>query len=295
MAPASHPPPQDLKAGIRRLEDSGLVVENLVGADQHGYLSGTDDDRLDALNRAFNEHDFSAVFCARGGFGSTRILDRVDFAGLSHNPKLIVGYSDITALQLAALSVVAVPSLSAAMVAVDWPAIAETEADCILSILDGTADSGIYSESGIALKPALSGAAEGRLIGGNLTMVCRLIGSPYMPDMTDCILFLEEVGEAPYRIDGLFAQLHLSGTLGSIGGLVLGAFTDAAPKAGQASLGLQEVLAHWVDVAGVPAASGLPYGHISPKEPIPIGVEAELVVERSGASLRACEPLVVRA
>ncbi|MBT8399296.1 MAG: LD-carboxypeptidase [Rhodothermia bacterium] len=294
VAPGSHPPLQELKAGMQRLEKAGLIPENRVGADQYGYLSGRDADRVNALNRALTSPDLKTIFCARGGFGTTRILDRVDFAALAASPKLIVGYSDITALQLGALSVAAVPSLSAAMVAVDWPAIAEPEAGLILSILNGTADTGIYGESGIAMKPARAGAVTGPLVGGNLTMVCRLIGTPYLPDLSECILFLEEVGEAPYRIDGLFSQLHLSGILEKIGGLVLGAFTDAAAKPGQASLELDDVLAHWVDVAGVPAASGLPYGHISPKQPIPIGVEAELVVHQGDASLRATEQLTIR-
>ncbi len=293
VAPASHPPLQELNAGIHRLEGDGLLVVNLVGSDQVGYLSGTDEDRLHVLNQVLADPDVKAIYCARGGFGTTRILDRVDFEALARNPKLIIGYSDITALQLGALSVAAVPSLSAAMVAVDWPAITDSEAGTISSILTGTAASGIYSESGIALQPAKTGTARGHLVGGNLTMLCRLIGTPYLPDMSGCILFVEDVGEPPYRIDGLFSQLHLSGILGRIGGLVLGAFTDAVPPPGQVSLELADILARYVEIAGVPAATDLPYGHISPKEPIPIGIEAELIVGEGAASLRTSEQLTV--
>jgi muramoyltetrapeptide carboxypeptidase len=136
------------------------------------------------------------------------------------------------------------------------------------------------------------GTAEGVLIGGNLTLLTRLVGTPYLPDLAGAILFLEDVGEEPYRIDGLLAQLNLAGILDRIGGLVLGAFTAASPARLGPTLALREVFDDYFGEAPYPVARGLVYGHIASKNTLPIGVRARLEVGASRAALSILEPVV---
>ncbi len=294
VAPASAPTEwSDFEAGIRRLQAAGLtVVSSVEPKTQMGYLSASDDARAEALNNALRRSDVRAIFCARGGYGALRIIERIDYASMESAPKIIVGYSDVTAIHLAVLARTGIPGLSAAMVATDWGSIDEREASSVLNCLSGDAASGVFAPEGIALKAVRQGKAEGRLIGGNLSVLCRLIGTPYLPDVTGAILFVEDVGEPPYRIDGMLAQLRLSGVLRRIGGLVIGSFTEADPPPGKPSLPLDDVLNHYAAFVDGPVASGLPYGHFQPKEPVPVGIRGRLSVDGQSARLSALEQLV---
>ena len=296
VAPSSAPvEPADLSEGLRRLRQWGFQLATAYDmTDPPGYLADPDDLRLAYLNETLARDDVRAVFCVRGGYGSLRLLDRVDFGAIQRSPKIIIGYSDVTALHLAILARTGIPGLSAAMVATDWKEIDEKEADAILSILSGKADSGIFASDGLAIAPEKPGTAEGRSIGGNLTLLCRLLGTPYFPDPTGAILFIEEVGEQPYRIDGLFAQLKLAGVLDRIAGLVIGGITDSDPIPNRPSLDLDDVLRHYMQFVDGPVASALPYGHFQPKTPMPVGVRVRLDVDDRHARLAALEPVVTR-
>jgi muramoyltetrapeptide carboxypeptidase len=257
-----------------------------------GYLSGDDDDRLDELNDLLARDDLDAIFCLRGGFGLLRILDRVDYAAARANPKLVVGYSDITALHLALLAKAGLPGISGPMVAPDWSKIDEETERQFWSIAGGAAPVEILGPAGERLTGMRDGLYEGRLIGGNLSLVCALIGTPYLPDLGGAILFVEDVGEPPYRIDGLLARLRLSGMLGQLGGLVFGAFTDAEPAAGRPSLSVDEVLETYAGYVNGPVACGLVYGHFPKKSTLPIGVAAQLDVSGGFAALTVLESVV---
>ena len=152
----------------------------------------------------------------------------------------------------------------------------------------------IVGPGGEQLEGMRPGRAEGVLLGGTLTLVAALIGTPYLPDMTGAILFLEEVGEPPYRIDRLLAQLKLAGLLGRLGGLVLGGFTGAEPPPNRPSLSLDAVLAHYTAGLACPVARGLVYGHFNPKSTLPVGVRARLEVEGDAAHLTVLDPVTRR-
>jgi muramoyltetrapeptide carboxypeptidase len=152
----------------------------------------------------------------------------------------------------------------------------------------------VIGPRGELLTPLRPGSAEGVLLGGNLAMVVRLIGTPYLPPLEGSILFLEDVGEEPYRIDAMLAQLKLSGILDRLGGLIFGAFTDWRPEEGTPTLSLDEVVYDYASRLTIPVARGLVYGHFPVKNTIPVGVRARLEVTSDGASLAVLEPVVCR-
>lgn len=281
---------RDAEAGLGALRARGLTVETGRSlAPRVGYLSGTDADRAHEMNTLFARDDLDAILCVRGGFGALRILDLLDWDALRAHPKLIIGYSDITALHLAAWSQAEVPGLSAAMAAPDWPEIDPASEQQLWDVASGAHPWTVVGPGGEPLAPMNAGTAEGTLIGGNLYLIASLVGTPYMPDLTGAILFLEDIGELPYRIDGYLAHLRLAGILERLGGLVYGAFTEGDPG-DRPTLSLDEVLEHYAQFVGGPVARGLVYGHFPRKTPMPVGVQARLTVG-ARADLATLSPL----
>ena len=273
---ASH----DVAGGLAALRATGLTVEAAyeIEGGAAGYLAGSDAARAEALNRLLRRDDLDAVVCLRGGYGLLRILDRVDYgAARAHRP-LVVGYSDVTALHLALWARAGVPGVSGPMVAPDWPALDAETAAAFWHVVGGAAGYDLVGPGGEPLAPLREGEAEGVLLGGNLSLVAALLGTPYLPDLDGAILFVEDVGEPPYRIDGLLARLRLAGVLDRLGGLVFGMFTGAAPPADRPSLSVDEVLAHYAGFVNGPVARDLVYGHVPRKATVPVGVRARLAV-----------------
>jgi muramoyltetrapeptide carboxypeptidase len=261
--------------------------------EQHGYLAGSDASRAAELNEALSGEGLpDALICVRGGYGSLRILDRIDYAAARRRPRLLVGYSDITALQLALLRKCGWASISGPMVAVDWKHPDEASIDQFLRLASGRHGETLSGPNGEPLTPVTTGSAGGILIGGNLTLLSRLAGTPYLPDLTDAILFLEEVGEPPYRVDGYLAQLRLAGLLDRVAGVVLGGFTEASPTPGRPSLDMDRVFEDYFGGLGIPVARNLAYGHFPVKSAIPIGVRAHLEVSSDVATLTLLEQVV---
>lgn len=292
VAPASAAlDPADADAGLRALRQRGLTVD-MARVSPTAYLAGTDESRASAFNAALRRDDVDAIVCLRGGYGVLRMLDRVDYDAARAHPKLIVGYSDITALHLALYARAGLPGISGPMVASDWgPGLdAETEAD-FWRVAGGASDYDVLGPGGEALTPLHAGEAEGVLLGGNLALVSSLVGTPYLPDLTGAILFLEDVSEAPYRIDGMLARLRLAGVLDQLGGLVFGLFTDATVKPGRPTFTVDEVLAHYAPFVDGPVARGLVYGHVPRKTTMPVGVRARLTASASSAALRILTPV----
>jgi muramoyltetrapeptide carboxypeptidase len=291
-APASAPlDAARYRAGLDALRARGLSVETpRPSLAAHGFLAGPDADRLGELNALLRREDLDAIVCVRGGYGVLRLLPGLDYEAARAHPKLVVGYSDITALHLALYAQAGLAGLSGPMVAPDWPDLdAETEAQFWHFAEGGTGP--VVGPGGEALVGVRPGRSEGVLLGGNLTLVAALLGTPYLPDLRGAILFLEEVGEPPYRIDRLFAQLRLAGVLDALGGLVLGAFTDAEPPPNRPSLSLDAVLDDYTRDLNYPVARGLIYGHIARKSTIPVGVRARLDVEGDAAALTVLDPV----
>lgn len=293
IAPASLP--DDLSRidrGIAALETHGFQVVRYRNFNHGpGYLAGTDQERADELNHFLLRTDLDALICVRGGYGCMRILPLIDFEAAREHPKLLIGYSDITALHLAFLAQAGWAGLSGPMVAIEWPDAEETSIAHFLDFAGG-ATGPLLGPLGETLRGVKSGAAEGLLVGGNLSMVVRLLGTPYLPSLKGSILAVEDVGEEPYQIDAYLSQLHLSGVLQDLGGLVLGGITEGDIPSGKRSLSMQEVLDHYIDLLSCPVATNLVYGHFSPKSTLPIGVQSRFNVSGETASLDVLEPVV---
>ena len=256
----------------------------------HGYLAGPDADRLAELNTVLRDPDLKAVFCVRGGYGTLRLLPRLDYTAARAHPKLLVGYSDITALQLALFHRAGWRSLSGLMVASDWHAPDPDAERLFWALARGGMPDPLLGPGGEVLAPERPGTAEGVLLGGNLSMLCRLVGTPYLPPLEGAILFLEDVGEPPYRIDGLLAQLRLAGLLERLGGLLFGRFTGWDEEEAAPTLSLDEVLREYASDVDGPVASSLVYGHLPRKNTLPLGVRARLSVTEDAAALSLLEP-----
>ena len=293
VAPASAvKDPSRLHAGVEYLRTLGFKLkQGRTAYSTEGYLSGTDTERADELNRFLRDPEVDALICVRGGYGCLRILPSIDYEAAQSYPKIVVGYSDITALQLALFARAGVPSISGPMVSTEW-ADSNPESEALfLQLASGGTPSPLLSPTGTPLRPMRNGSVTGYLLGGNLAVLVRMIGSPYLPSLKGSILFIEDIGESAYRIDGMLAHLKLSGVWDSLGGLVLGQFTeDTSPE--RTSEDIASVFTHYCSDAPFPVATGLIYGHIPMKNSIPIGVKAQLSVTDTAASLHMLEPVV---
>lgn len=237
------------------------------------YLAGPDAARLADLHTALADPAIAAIHALRGGYGCLRLLDAVDTALLRAHPKLLIGYSDLTALH-ALWAREGVASLHAPMPASDLlkpghDAQAQADADALFALLR------TGWPAGTVLAPALEpgrphhgGVAEGRLVGGNLSLLAALMGTPWAWDAHHAIVFIEDVHEEPYRVDRLLTQLRLGGVLGAAAGFVLGSFTDEAyPDA---------LLRELLLPLGKPVLGGWPAGHGTPNRPLPLGLPVRL-------------------
>ncbi len=293
LAPSSPPKkPGQIEAGIARLESLGYRVERgRPRLTPRGYLAGPDAERLDEFNRYLRRDDVKALFCVRGGYGALRLLPHLDYAAARQHPKLLVGYSDVTALHLALYKNAGWRGLSGPLV-VEWGDLDAESVAQFQAMVQGRAPQSLTGPRGERLTALRSGTAEGVLLGGNLTMLVRLLGTPYLPPLDGALLFLEDVGEQPYRIDALLAQLKLAGILDRLGGLILGAFTAWQPDHDRPTLTPAEVFFDYLHDAPYPVATGLVYGHFTNKSTIPVGVRARLEVTEDNAAFSTLEPVV---
>jgi muramoyltetrapeptide carboxypeptidase len=282
VAPSS--PQRDderLRRGIRYFESRGYKV--LCGANlwrRHGYLAGTDAERLADLNGMIAAPRVRMIIGGRGGYGMTRILEGVDYRRLKRDPKIVVGFSDLTALSCALLSRIGMASFSGAMPGVDfWSETIDPFAEeSFWKSVTSTRPLGrIRQPESHPIVGLRRGIAEGPLVAGNLTLLAALVGTRYLPDMRGAILLVEEIGEEAYRVDRLLSQLYNAGILGRIAGLAFGAFTDAGPKRVSVDpLPIEEIFAEYIERAGVPAIGGVLYGHIPTKLTLPVGARVRI-------------------
>jgi muramoyltetrapeptide carboxypeptidase len=295
VSPASTPATQEkVDKGGRYLEGLGYRVK--IGRHvmaQYGYLAGTDEERSADLNDMLRDPAVKAVFALRGGYGTPRILDLIDYRAARRNPKILVGYSDITGLQLALFRKTGLVTFSGPMVAVEmWDHIDPyTEENFWRVITSGSRVGSLQNPDDEPLVTHNKGKTSGILVGGNFSLLASLMGTPYLPDLRKAILVLEDVDEAPHRVDRMFAQLRHAGVLKNIGGLVLGKFTDCVPSdPSKPHLTIDQVLQEAVSAVDCPVLTNLQYGHIAKKLTIPFGVRATLDT-RTG-SLRVSEGAV---
>jgi muramoyltetrapeptide carboxypeptidase LdcA involved in peptidoglycan recycling/CubicO group peptidase (beta-lactamase class C family) len=268
IAPASPFNPDQFNRGLTVLESMGFEIEIPPGIfSSKGYLAGDDLHRSELLNNAFKSTEIKAIICARGGFGSIRILDRLDYDAIGKNPKIFVGFSDISSLLTAIYERCGVVTFHGPTVTSLADADKET-VSALFSILTSEKVLSIYDPYAISIKPGL---AKGPVMGGNLTTLCHLVGTPFEPEFSGHILFLEDRGEAPYRIDRMLTQMKMAGCFEGLSGMILGSFSECGD--------LPDVIQVFKDCfAGfdIPILAGIKAGHEKTNIALPIGLEATL-------------------
>lgn len=265
--------PIDLDRAIENAENLGW--EPVIGPhakSRHTYFAGTDEERLADFNQALRDDTIDGVWCLRGGYGAMRLLQGVDYDALTSRPKPVIGYSDISALHCAIGAQSSLATIHGPTARTRLSAFTERS---LRAAATRTADPcGVASDA----RTLVSGRARGRLVGGNLALLCALHGTPFQPNYDGAILVLEDVNEAPYRIERMLLQLRLSGDLQNCAAIAFGSFTNTGEK--DDSLGgtrpLPEILEEAAKAVGVPTISGIPLGHVTDQWSIPLGMQAEL-------------------
>lgn len=290
IAPAGPPDRERLKKGIRFLKGRGYRVKIYPQARKKlGYLAGDDRSRADALNAAFADEDISAVFCARGGYGSLRILRYVEFDIIRANPKIFIGYSDITALLLAIYSGTKMVTFHGPMLAVEFGRrLRRFTVDSFFRAIESKTPSGLIEKpAGYKIARIVGGVAEGRIVGGNLSLMAKLIGTGFLPNFKGKIVFFEDTEEEAYRIDGYLAQLFAATDFGQAKGYVIGEYTRTEPRYGYSSgWSVTQVIKDYFSALDRPCIYGFPCGHGAEKITIPIGVKTVLDADKKSVSFK---------
>ena len=268
ISPAGPVSQSDLQAGCETLQSAGFNVRSATHLyDRNGYLAGKDEARLEDLQTMFLDQEIKAIFCARGGYGCLRILEKLDFRVIQENPKILVGFSDITALLMAIHGMTGLVVFHGPMVR-DLASGHPHNRESLFHMLSSAQPLSWDLSQCEILRP---GKARGPLMGGNLSLVCHLLGTPFMPSLHGCILFLEDRGEVAYRVDRLLTHLRLSGRLKGITGIIAGQFDETGIDAPQNRL-LLDIAAD----LGVPFVAGFPVGHGKRNTTLPMGPSALL-------------------
>ena len=299
IAPSSPPNSRAaLENAIMALESLGYrITHSDVIFARSGYLAGSDEDRALDFVDAYTEETSRAVLCVRGGYGATRFLKHVNWSAIQH-PKIFMGFSDVTALSCALWKKCGFPSFSGPVLMSD---LVGKKPDRVswhhaVSLMNGERSSGNLIENPFNLSnltALVPGESYGRLMGGNLSLICSLLGTPWMPDFDKSILYLEDIGEAPYRVDRNLTQLKNAGILEGVSGIILGDFgysPDMRKNDEQQRLQtLDSVFEDRLTDLGVPVLANVPFGHIRPKVTIPFGVlvildcnNRNIIVQESG-------------
>lgn len=291
---------EELDIARESLEGLGLKVK--VGQhvlDRHGSLGGLDKDRAADMNRFFADASVKAVLPTRGGWGTARLLPLLDFDLIRRNPKILMGYSDITALLNGIHARTGLVTFHGPNAGGRWD---EFSVGYVRRILfggetvtfdnpKGTSDRNVLTQTENRIRVITPGTASGRLLGGNLTVLTAILGSPYVPSFDDAILFLEDVGEDWYRVDRMMTSLKLAGILPKIRGFIFGTCSECGPGEGFASLTPEEIFRDHIAPLRVPAWSGAMIGHAQPQWTLPVG--ARVTIDASAGTVTMAENAVV--
>lgn len=267
--------PVDLDRAVANARTFGW--EPVVGEharDSEAYFAGADEGRLADVNAALRNDNIAAVWCLRGGYGAMRLIERIDYEALRRTPKAIIGYSDITAFHCAIATQCQLGSIHGPTARSTLTPFSER------SLRAAVLRDGDPCGEAPKAKVLVPGRARGRLMGGNLALLCALHGTPFEPNYEGAVLVLEDVNEAPYRVERMLLQLRLSGALLQCAAIAFGSFTNAGHTSdrtlGGTTRSMDEVLLEAAEVVGVPCLSGIPVGHIDDQWSIPLGLDAEL-------------------
>ena len=272
-------PTENIKLAKVWLEGLGFKVELAPSCfASYGYLAGKDELRADNLNSMFADKTIDGIICLRGGYGATRILDMVNFDTIKANPKIFVGYSDITALHIAINQICKLVTFHGPTAS---PNIAGglddfSKREFLRAIMDIEPMKNIPTPRDTKIQTLVKGKACGIIVGGNLSLISATMGTQYEIDTKGKILFLEEIGEEPYRIDRMLTQLALAGKFDDAEGIILGDWNDCESKIYDNSLSLMEVFGDIVVPFGKPTIFDLKAGHCKPEVTLPFGVKAVL-------------------
>jgi muramoyltetrapeptide carboxypeptidase len=285
----------DLDIAVESFQAIGLkVTVGKHALDRDGYFAGKDKDRAADINTAFADPEVKGIFAIKGGWGCNRILPFLDFEIIAKNPKIIFGYSDITTLLNSLYQRTGLVSFHGPVGVSYW---GQDQAEQMRKMLfeggkftiknQPSKDDKALTQRKNRIQVINSGIVQGRLVGGNLTVLTSMVGTPYLPDMQGKILFLEDVSESIYRVDRYLSTLQLAGKLEQLTGVAFGQCTDCNPEKGYGGFTLLEILEHYFKPLGIPAFMGGQFGHVRDNNIIPIGVHVELNADQG--SLRLLE------
>ncbi len=294
ITPASAISRTAFESSLSNLEALGFKVKYSPNMRvKKGFLAGTDAQRVKDLHDMFLDSQVSGIFCARGGYGSGRLVSQLDYDLIRNNPKVFIGYSDITALHYAIHANTGLVTFHGPVAASSFPKSTE-------KYFEDVVIKGKEVKLKAVSKPDESnrafysfvikdGTGQGPLVGGNLSLMVSLMGTPYDLDFDGKIVFIEEIGESPYRVDRMLTQILNSGKLNKAAGVALGVFNGCEtrpddPDFGD-SLSLKEVLEDRLSSLSIPVAYGFPIGHISENATLPMGVPASLDTSKFTLSL----------
>ncbi len=296
ISPASTP--DDLtriEKSVKYFESLGYKVKTGKNIGKYrGYLAGTDEQRVEDLHGMFTDKDVKAIICLRGGYGSPRLLDKISFKLIRNNPKIFVGYSDITALQMAFLAKCGLVTFAGPMAAVDFHSNVEPYTEEIFWAMVTSAKKFGDYRLDPERETSFYGAKEvqGRVIGGNLALFCSVAGTPFMPSLKNKIMMVEDVSEPPYRIDRLLNQLMLLKGWDEVQGLISGVFSDSdEPDKEKKTLTAEEVFSDYYGQLNIPYVMNFPHGHIKKNHTIPFGIEVKISPKKK--NIRFLEPAVI--
>lgn len=280
IAPAGPPNKRHLLKALPILENLGLHVKLGQHIDAtYGYLAGTDEQRLSDLHEMIANPQIRGIIFARGGYGTPRLVQHLDYDLIQANPKIIWGYSDITYLHTTIRQKTGLITFHGPMLATDMAKDRfDDQSKCMLKqLFEPTVLH--YTEDYSPLTTLVRGRATGPLVGGNLSLLVSTLGTPYEIDTKDKLILIEDVGEVPYKVDSMLNQLTQAGKLAEASGVVIGDFKDATPK-NQASLTLDDVFKHYLGNFHGPVMHGFKIGHCLPHFAVPLGTEATLDTEK---------------
>ncbi len=290
VAPAS--PVEDesrIDRGVRYLEKLGYdVVVGRHVTRVRGYLAGTDRERAEDLHTMFRDRRVKAIIALRGGYGSPRLLSHLDYRLIARHPKVFAGSSDLTALQLALWKQCRMVTFHGPMLAPDFAGPIDGYAEEMFwrLVTSNRKAGALPLPKGTQPKSLRRGKTAGRLLGGNLSILVTLPGTPYQPDFRRSAFFIEDIGEEPYRIDRMLTHLRNAGVLSHVSAILCGQFTDCEPKnRSHPSLSLAEVLADGARSVNVPFITNLPFGHVTSKMTLPVGVRVAVDAGKGAVEL----------
>ena len=288
LCASSAVPEERLDVSLAAVKAMGLepvVYPSCYYVNRHGYFAANDEQRAKDLQDAFSDPTIQGIICIRGGYGAGRLLPMLNWRDIARHPKPLFGYSDVTALHIALNQCCRMVSYQTPMPSTEW--YKDTDdftvtylRRALFEALTGPMPMGEHVET------LQGGKAKGVLCGGNLSLVCDSLGTPWEIDTRGKILFLEDVGEKTYRIDGMLTQLRNAGKLDDCAGILLGYWTDCPPEYPDRTLTIPEIIEEVVLPAGKPVLSGLACGHSLPTMSLPLG--ATVVMGADAKTLEAC-------